>query len=113
MRKILDFTKDPDGRWYAVIPDWPGDRGDLEMICGADMLLELIAQGENPARVTFDTRVFRGAYLLNRTNIDPGEVGAHYYLSQYKGAGECMPVWLCAVTKHIFGCFPSIIYFAA
>lgn len=29
---LIDFEKDPDGRWYAIVPEWKGDRAELEMV---------------------------------------------------------------------------------
>lgn len=27
-----------DGRWYIVLPEWTGNKEDLEMVLGADIL---------------------------------------------------------------------------
>ena len=32
----LTFEKWEDGRWFVVLPDYDGDKEDLEMVDGAD-----------------------------------------------------------------------------
>ena len=36
----LTFEKWEDGRWFVVLPDYDGDQEDLEMVDGADKLLD-------------------------------------------------------------------------
>ena len=38
----LTFEKWEDGRWFVVLPDYDGDQEDLEMIDGADKLLDIL-----------------------------------------------------------------------
>jgi hypothetical protein len=38
--------------------------------------------------------------------------GAFYKLENYKGIEIGLEMWLCDVTKFVFGKFPKIIYFA-
>ena len=40
---ILNFVKEEDNRWYIDLPNWEGDKADLEMVMGADTLLEYIS----------------------------------------------------------------------
>ena len=46
MVKLIRFSRDNDlNAWFAEIPEWKGDRAELEMVMGADALLEVLAQG--------------------------------------------------------------------
>ena len=38
----LTFEKWEDGRWFVVLPDYDGDQEDLEMVDGADKLLDVL-----------------------------------------------------------------------
>ena len=38
----LSFEKWEDGRWFVVLPDYDGDQEDLEMVDGADTLLDFL-----------------------------------------------------------------------
>ena len=38
----LTFEKWEDGRWFVVLPDYDGNQEDLEMIDGADKLLDVL-----------------------------------------------------------------------
>src|SRR5690349_13819650 len=40
----LRFYRDDDGRWYVHLPEWEGDAAELEMVAGADVLLEKISR---------------------------------------------------------------------
>lgn len=51
MYKYLTFVKDLDGRWFVELPDYQGDRCDLEMVMGADNMLESLAQGDTEIRL--------------------------------------------------------------
>ena len=37
--------------------------------------------------------------------------GAWYFLNEYQGVSYSMEMWLCDVTKYVFGDFPNRIYF--
>lgn len=39
--KYLKFEKDTSNRWYLILPEWKGDKSDLEMVCGADAMLDV------------------------------------------------------------------------
>ena len=41
MEKKLIFVK-LAGKWFVLLPDYPGDPMDLEMVSGADTLCETI-----------------------------------------------------------------------
>ena len=42
----MSFNRLSSNRWYANIDDYPGDFEDLEMVMGADELLDRLSCGE-------------------------------------------------------------------
>ena len=56
MEQNLKFNKEAD-RWYIDLPDWTGTKGELEMVAGADTLLdELDLDKDNVVNLTVSTR---------------------------------------------------------
>jgi hypothetical protein len=114
--RTFKFYREPSGRWFIDLPEWI-DAGnlkeDLEMVEGADTMLELIAQGEGEVMVIISTEYFEGADVLEFDIFGPPqyEGGAYYKLSKYLGIPYDIMVWLCDVTKFVFGEFPDNIYY--
>lgn len=109
----FEFEKDPDSRWYVVLPEWKEDRAALEMVTGADTLLDIIAQGENRINVAISTEEFEGwSFKLSFLRFD--ETDDEYSGGWYQIEGnnvtpfEC---WLCPVMLFVFGEYPKLIYF--
>lgn len=106
MTKYIDFEKDPNNRWYAILPEWEGERWELEMVMGADDMLEILSQGESPISLILSTDEFEGyKYKLTYKNYFDG--GAYYYL---QGEFFEFVVWLCHVTEFVFGELPKELY---
>jgi hypothetical protein len=110
MEKKLKFIKMTADGWYVQLPNYEGHVSDLQMVAGADTLCELIANDLTEITVTisdepfentnFSTRQFQLEFI-NST----GEEGANYRLESLQ-----LDVWLCNVTKYVFGEFPATIY---
>ena len=99
--KSLTFEKDPDSRWYIVLPEWEYDRSALEMVAGADILLDIIAQGENLVRVTVGQSPFDNfIYELDKVEETPEVGGAIYKVNG--GTIIDMDIWLCDVTRFVY-----------
>ena len=110
------FYKEETGRWYVDLPEWEGEKAELEMVMGADSFLEILSQGENEVYVTLSDKEFETAEKLEL--IDLGRIegvelgsGAWYSLKEYLNIPYDMEMWLCDVTKFVFGDFPKVIYF--
>ena len=105
----LSFEKWEDGRWFVVLPDYDGDQEDLEMIDGADKLLDILTTDglyvtlhvslENPNN---------DMYTLKLVKHD--EIGATYEVVNH-GRFLDKDIWLCNVVHYLFGEHPEIIYF--
>jgi hypothetical protein len=112
MVRRLKFTKEKMD-WFAVIPEWEGSRADLQMVAGADTFLEVLCQGEWDVWLTLSDEPFPNneyeVLTLLREDDDIG--GGHYILENYKGIEFNIEMWLCDVTKFVFGRMPKKIYF--
>lgn len=94
------------GRWLVNLPDWRGALDDLEMVAGADTLLDEMAQGNLIVTITLSTTpIDNPLYVLTKFKEDA--VGGTY-------RAENIPytIWLCNVTKFVFQCHPDTIYIA-
>lgn len=114
--KSYRFYKDSFG-WFIDLPDWPGEKWDLQMVSGADDFCELLSQGENEIYITLSATPFDGASSLEFLHLgrlegpELGE-GAWYILENYLDLPFGIKMWLCDVTKYVFdGEFPMEIYF--
>lgn len=109
--KILRFYKEESHRWYVDLPEWQGAKADLEMVGGADTMCDIIAQGEGEITLSLSLEMFKNADTLEfiREADEIGE-GAFYLFKSYRGLDLDLVIWLCDVTKFVFGDFPKIIY---
>jgi hypothetical protein len=109
--KTLEFTKDVDtGRWYVVLPNWTGPKESLEMVMGADTLLDIASENKmGIVRLLISEKPFEGSNELLIKNIDKTE-GAFYRLNEFDGKNVDLDIWLCDVTKFVMGGFPKKIY---
>jgi hypothetical protein len=116
MRRMFKFYKENTGRWYVDLPEWEGEKAELEMVSGADLFLDLLSQGEETVNVTLSTVSFEGSEVLEMKYLGTLEgwemgTGAWYKLISYMGLEYNLDMWLCDVTKFVFGSFPENIYF--
>lgn len=113
--RIYRFYKDDLG-WFVDLPGWTGEKWELQMVSGADTFCDLLAQGENDIYVTLSKEPFDGCEVLELLHLgrlegpELGE-GAWYILDEYADLPFGLRMWLCDVTKFVFGEFPAKIYF--
>jgi len=116
MERICKFVKETNGDWFVDLPEWPGDRSALQMVMGADTLLDIVAQGHKEIHLHFSEEGFPGANLMYWfMNGIPGDIevgGAMYHMDEYQGISYNFDLWLCDVTKFVFGEFPKYIYYS-
>lgn len=119
MDRYLTFYKTEEGRWYVSLPEWEDSIDYLEMVAGADVLLDIIANNHFDGADFVTIRVLthphdftdgRSRYTLKRKKVEGLESGKIYWVfNEYL---EAFDIWLCDVTKFVFnGKFPKTIYF--
>jgi hypothetical protein len=108
---INRFYKDEDG-WFIDLPEWPGEKADLAMVLGADTLLDKLSNGDSEIIIEFSNENFENAELLTKLHDDSEIGGAHYlWVPVLEGRiGIELELWLCDVTKFVFGSMPDKIY---
>lgn len=104
-------------RWYIDFPEWKGDLWELEMVEGADKMLDKIAgPGRREVFLTMSLKPFThdedgmGSYPLVKIKDTPEIGGARYLLKEWYGEELNLEMWLCHVTEFVFGSLPEIIY---
>ncbi len=113
--RVYKFYKDEEG-WFINLPEWTGEKWELQMVMGADTFLDILAQGENEVHVTIDKKSFKDCEVLHYQHEgrlegpEYGE-GAWYFLNEYMGISFSLKMWLCNVTKFVFEEFPTKIFF--
>ena len=74
--KRLKFYKESDNRWYVDLPEWIGSKAELEMVAGADSMLEYMAEGERQVWLVLSEKEFENAdkleFLRLATEIENG-----------------------------------------
>jgi len=106
----LTFEKQ-NNRWYIVLPHWPGTHDNLQMVGGADKLLEYYSQGKDHVSLDVSTKSEDNETcdlsLFSFDNVDDGD-GMTYILPSNHPSG-LDSIWLCPVTCFVFGQFPQFI----
>ena len=100
--------------WYVDLPEYIEQGGtvdDIEMVDGADDMLDLIADGTDSVELTISREPFNGAEKLTLTEKCPPNVGGGFYLlEEYAGQKINQKMWLCKVTEFVFGDIPQEIF---
>lgn len=115
-REFRFYQEHPSGRWYVDLPEWEGDKADLEMVMGADSFLTIMSEGNDEVRLILSDEKIEGADFLVLKEmglfeeIEVGS-GAWYILPKYMGIDYDHSMWLCDVTLFVFGYFPETIWF--
>jgi len=109
VHQTFKFYKEPNGNWYIDLPDWKGSKDDLQMVMGADTMLDRFAEGEDNVSVLISETDFEGSYHLKQLKETP-EYGGGAMYSLYQNDEFVMEVWLCAVTEFVFNKLPKNIF---
>jgi len=100
--------------WYIDLPEYieqGGSAGDLQMVDGADKMLDMMAEGKNSVTLNIAREQFEGADILTLTEkCDPYIGGGYYIMKQYEGQEIKRTMWLCQVTEFVFGDIPPLIF---
>ena len=111
--KTYKFIK--NGRdWYIDLPEFieqGGSVGDLQMVDGADKMLDMIAGQKPQVMLRISKEHFEGSDTLILTEkCDPYIGGGYYLMKQYGGQEINQTMWLCQVTEFVFGELPTEIF---
>ena len=105
----IGFVKEADGRWYADIRHWPRlFHANLEMIAGADDLLEALDNGQGYVRMEVDMNPADKRDFFKMVKVSQTNLGATYkvlYCDRYNNKA-----WLCNVGKFVMGKHPDAIF---
>ena len=108
--EILRFYKEKSKYWYADVPQWTGRKSALQMVAGADKLLDCVAKGRDEIFIHFSEDEILNAdklVLIKKCWFN----GADYRVQKCGERNLNRKVWLCDVTKFVIGYFPEQIYF--
>jgi len=113
----ISFTKEKDNRWYVDFPEWPLSHDNLEMVAGADDLLDLLNNKKtNKVFLEIDLkRPQKDSIQLKKVHSAITK-GAFYVIeTPLKGwerqtAIRRKQLWLCPVTLAVLGHYPKNIY---
>jgi hypothetical protein len=105
------FYKESSGRWFVDLPEWKAAKWHLEMVEGADYVLDSFkSEHRNDVTLYVSLEHFDGAEVLEKSFDDPQGDGADYRYWD-TNTKAMMTVWLCGVTEWYYGYMPDKIYF--
>ena len=118
----MKFYKE-NNKWYIELPEWTGEKWELEMVCGADTMLDIAAQGEDVVYLNISIEnprynpnepdslpILLHVDQLIKIKDTPDIGGALYMLKSFRGFEYNLEVWLCHVLSFVFGELPETIY---
>jgi hypothetical protein len=111
--KKYRFSK-TGGEWYMDLPEYikqGGNVGNLQMVEGADKMLDEIAGSADRVVLSLSKENFDGAdVLILKEKADPIKGGGYYFLAELEGKVLNQTMWLCDVTEFVLGDIPPEIY---
>ena len=113
MQRIFSFYNNEQHEWYVDLPEWKGDRAELQMVEGADAMLDLISGNGKKCELKMSDEELDKADILTLTHIRDENFGGggDYLLEVYNGNTINQKIWLCAVTEFVFKNLPEKIWF--
>jgi len=111
--KIFRFYKYENSEWYIDLPEWSVSKAELEMVHGADTMLDMVSGYSNECYLKFSDQPFNGAEVLQleHARIQNYGGGGDYTLEKYQLETINHNMWLCEVMRHVFNGLPNSIYF--
>jgi hypothetical protein len=111
MKQTFRFYKTLANRWYIDLPEWKGSIDELEMVQGADTMLDLVSNNTSECYITIGDEPFEGADKVTLvTDLSDSVGGGDYYMEKYRHDTVNQNMWLCAVTLDVFGFLPQKIF---
>jgi len=98
-------------KWYVDLPEFPGSKDELEMVMGADTMLDILSGDETSVDISISLQPFDGCDSLTFKRETPEfQNGALYNLDSLNGCPFELEIWLCDVMLFVFDEFPRKIY---
>lgn len=112
---LIEFERELDQRWYAILPEFKGDREELEMVMGADVMLDIISannyDNSDNIKINIDTvKSDTISQYIELQAIPSDHTSGQLYKATYHGTPIEFEVWLCDVTIFVFNEFPDKLY---
>jgi len=113
MERKIRFYKNLSDEWYADIPEWDGDPADLQMVEGADELLNWITGQGSSCELIMADEYLNEADVLELVYVREANLGGggDYILENFRGRVVNHKLWFCHVTIFVFKQLPEKIYF--
>ncbi|NQX53861.1 hypothetical protein HQN86_09570 [Pedobacter panaciterrae] len=113
MKDTFRFYKTADGKWYIDLPEWGGSIDDLQMVDGADTMLDKVSGYSNECYLEMSDEQFEGADRIKLVQDLTNTIGGgNYIMETYRGELFNHEMWLCQVTVDVFYKLPKVIYIA-
>ena len=100
--------------WFVDMPEYlekGGSIGDLEMVEGADKMLDIMAEGKKEVILNISTEKFENSDQLNlKEKFSPLKGGGYYFMQEFEGKEINLTMWLCGVIEFVFGEVPANIF---
>lgn len=113
MVQTREFRKE-NGVWYINLNVGQGDiMQKIPLRKGADAGLDIMAGGGSVIHISYDTKPFEGASMLELLKPRPREDGGggYYFLKTYKNTTVNLELVLNHTIEYVFGNIPEKIWF--
>ena len=113
MKRTFRFYKDDQHKWFVDLPEWSGDRDDLEMVEGANVFLDHVSGQSTECQLLMTDEKMKDSELLTLLHIREKNLGGGgiYFLENYRNEPLRLKLWLCSVTEFVFKTLPQKIWF--
>jgi hypothetical protein len=111
MKGTFRFYRTANRKWFLDLPDWGGSIDDLEMIRGADIMLDMLSGDREECYLEMSDDPFDGSEVLELVKDLRGTVGGgEYFFETYQQEIINYKIWFCEITEVVFGELPKRIY---
>lgn len=99
----LDHVSGYQREWYIDLPKYPGPKAALQMVAGADYLLDVLSEGKDEVKISLSLTQ-KENHCLKLCTTEQTTYGRWYWYENHA-------LWLCPVVVYVFGYYPETIYF--
>lgn len=111
MRHTFRFYKTETSKWYIDLPEWEGAQSELEMVEGADTMLDKVSEFTGECHIDMSDEPFEGADTIRLVeDLSDSIGGGMYIMDTFRGETVNHSMWLCHVTAFVFAGLPEMIY---